>query len=302
MITKTVHRSFFILLLVFQSMFSQEVQDDKGKKSFFGHIYSKKYKIPVERATVVLYSVNTLKTFVADEYGKVEIPVEYINSINHVEVSSIGFKKKVSETVSDTIYLDEDTNQLSEVIVNSKSKIKYQLSFFDELNSFETNFSWDAKAAVYIPKNNEDRCIKDLLFAVSDFGGVKNLKYLPFKVNLYTVDSLGFPYKPILEKDILITKTDAKKWTTVDVSKFEIKVPDKGLFVVFMILDKNNYKEEFVYSKRGPISAVPALKAYRYNKDYIRKSYLYRPYYYELLNKDNVWTLENLHYMIDVAY
>ncbi|KGO93839.1 hypothetical protein Q767_14275 [Flavobacterium enshiense DK69] len=283
-------------------MSSQEVQNKNGKRSFFGHIYSENYKIPIEKATVKIYLANGYKTFIADENGKFEMSNEYINEIDHVEVSSIGFKKKVSKIVSDTIYLDEDTNQLSEVIVDSKSKIKYQLSFFEKLNSFETNLSWNSKAAVYIPKNYEDKCVKNLLFGVSDFGRVKNLKYLPFKVNLYTVDSLGFPYKPILEKDILVTKTDAKKWTTVDVSKFGITVPDEGLFVVFIILDQKDYKNDFIYSKYGPIAAVPALRAYRYDKNFIRKSYLYRPYYYEPLNKNNVWTLENLHYMVDIDY
>ncbi|ESU29690.1 hypothetical protein FLJC2902T_01630 [Flavobacterium limnosediminis JC2902] len=300
MITKIAHRVFFILLLVFHSMSSQEAQNDNGKTSFFGYIYSKNYKIPAEKATVKIYLANGHKTFIADENGKFEMPNEYVNNIDYVEVSSIGFEKKVSKIVSDTIFLDDYSNQLSEVIVNSKSKIKDELSFFEKLKSFETNFSWNAKAAVYIPKSNDNKYVKNLLFAVSDFGGVKNLKYLPFKVNLYTVDSLGFPYKPILEKDILVTKTDTEKWTTVDVSKFKVAIPDEGFFVVFIILDGKDYKTDFVWSKHGSIAAVPALKAYKYNKNYIRKSYLCRPYNYALLNKSDAWTLEKLHYMIDI--
>ncbi|MTH16370.1 hypothetical protein [Flavobacterium sp. LC2016-01] len=190
--------------------------------------------------------------------------------------------------------------KLDAVIVNSNFKSKQELSFFEKLNSFETNFSWTDKAATYIPKSSENKEIKNLLFSVSDYGGITNLKYLPFKVNLYTVDSLRMPGKPILEQDILVKKDDNEYWTKVDISKSKITIPDEGIFVVFILLEKENYPTDFIYSKKGLIAVVPALKAYRYSKTYIRKSYIYRQCNYP--EKCNIWLPEHSHFIMDVEY
>ncbi len=288
----------FILLLFFQNIFSQEILNKNNGHLFWGYVYSNEQRLPIEKATIKIFSNNITKYFITDENGKFEIPN---NTIDSIEVSSLGYKKRIYKIILDTIYLDNDQNQLSEVIISTKTKIKNQLSFFEKLNSFETNFSWNNKAAIYIPKSNgSSEYIKNLLFAVSDFGGVKNLKFLPFKINLYTVDSLGLPSKPILEEDILVTKTDTENWTKVDISKFKTVIPDEGIFVVFIILAEKDYPTDFVNSKYGLISAVPALRAYKYNDKYVRKSYLYRKCNY--LDICNVWFLEKLHYMIDVEF
>lgn len=285
-----------ILLLFFQNIFSQETLHKSNL--FLGYVYSNDKRLPIEKATIKIFSNKISKYFITDENGKFEIPN---NKVDSIEVSSLGYKKRIDKVILDTIYLDNEQNQLSEVIINPKIKIKNQLSFFEKLNSFETNFSWNNKAAIYIPKSNgNNEYIKKLLFSVSDYGGVKNLKFLPFKTNLYTVDSLGFPSKPILEEDILVTKTNTENWTKVDVSKFKIIIPDEGIFVVFIILHEKDYPISFINSKHGNISAVPALKAYKYNDQYIRKSYFFRDCNY--LDKCNIWLLEKLHYMIDVEF
>ncbi|MDQ6472480.1 hypothetical protein RB619_17700 [Flavobacterium sp. LHD-80] len=196
-----------------------------------------------------------------------------------------------------TIFSQE---KLDDVIVNSNFKSKQELSFFEKLNSFETNFSWNNKAATYIPKGSENKEIKKLLFSVSDCHGVKNLKYLPFKVNLYTVDSLKMPGKPILEQDILVKKDDNEYWTKVDISKFKITIPEEGIFIVFIILEEKEYPTDFIYSKIGLISAVPALKAYKYSKTYIRKSYRYSQYHTP--DKRDMWLPTKYHYIMDVEY
>lgn len=285
-----------ISLLFFQNIFSQVILSKND--IFLGYVYSSDKRLPIEKATIKIFSNNISKYFITDENGKFQIPY---NTVDSIEVSSLGYKKRIYNKILDTIYLDNNQNQLSEIIIKPITKIKYQFSFFEKLNSFETNFSWNNKAAIYIPKskgNNE--YIKKLLFAVSDYGGVKNLKFLPFKTNLYTVDSLGFPSKPILEEDILVTKTDNENWTKVDVSKSKTVIPDEGIFVVFIILDKKDYKLDVINSKYGKISAVPGLKAYKYDDRYIRKSYVFRECNYE--DKCNIWLLEKLHYKIDVEY
>ncbi|RXM43918.1 hypothetical protein [Flavobacterium sp. YO12] len=281
-------------------MFSQEIKNEHNSNFFIGYIYSNTDCLPIEKANIRISAKNKLSYSTTDRDGKFELSSNYGNAVDFIEVSSMGFKKVIKSTISDTIYLENETNQLSEIIINSKPHVKQQLSFFEKLNTFEVNFSWDSKAAVYIPRNNENKEIKNLLFAVSDYGGVKNLKFLPFKVNLYTVDSLGRPYKPILDKDIPVIKQNNDDLTKVDISKYKITIPNSGIFVAFIILEEKEYSTHFIYSKRGLISAVPALKAYKYNDAYIRKSYLFNKCDYP--EKCNIWLPQNRHYLIDVEF
>ncbi|MBF4518772.1 hypothetical protein IRZ71_20650 [Flavobacterium sp. ANB] len=297
---KTLFNLIFILLLTFHNLFSQVIKNQDYSNLIIGYVYSRNNGLPIEKATIKTSSKNELRYFTTDINGKFEIPNTPQNKIDFFEISSLGFKKVLNKIITDTIYLENYTNQLNEVIINSKSKTKYKLSIIEKLNNFETNFSWENKAAVYIPKSNQNNCIKNLLFAISDYGGVKNLKYLPFKVNLYTVDSLGKPLKPVFEKDIISKKNDDNSLTKVDISKFKITIPDEGIFVVFIILEKKDYPVDFINSSFGIISAVPALKAYKYSKDYIRKSYLYRQCDYP--EKCNIWLPQDLHYIMDVEY
>ncbi|MHC0441671.1 carboxypeptidase-like regulatory domain-containing protein [Flavobacterium sp. 3-210] len=293
---------FFILFLIFQNAISQQSQNTSNSDLFVGHVYSEENNLPISNVTIKTFSKNGSKYFVTDENGKFEIPNNDKNKIDYIEISSLGFKKLIKKTILDTIYLATETNQLDEIIINSKSELKDMLSFFEKLNTLEANFSWDNKAATFIPKNKENKEIRNLLYAVSDFKGVKNLKYLPFKANLYSVDSLGMPNKPILEEDILVKKENDENWVKVDISKYKITIPEEGVFVVFIILGEEDYKyQDFIRSYIGWISPVPALKAYKYNKNYIRKSYIYRNCSYP--EKCNIWLPEKyFHYLIDVEY
>jgi len=301
--TKTFSKLIFIFLLAFQNIFSQAILKSNSNL-FTGHIYSAESGLPIANATIKTLSRAGLRYFTTDKKGKFEIPNDYKKTIDFTEITSLGFKKEVRKGVLETIYLENDNNELDEVIVSTKLKMKNELSFLEKLNTRETNFSWNDKASIYIPKNSDDKCIKNLLFAVSDFGGVKNLQYLPFSVNLYTADSLGMPDKPIFEQDIPAKKEKPEHWTKIDISKYKIKIPEAGIFVVFIILPENAYPIDFIKAKFGnnirTIAAVPALKAYNYSKTYIRKSYLY--YECDDIENCNKWKPQILHYMMDVEY
>lgn len=301
-------KNLYLIVFVFaQNSFSQELQSKINQISRIS-VYSKSSNLPIEGASAKLTFINDSSEFViSDKQGVFKISPfkDRNNEIKSIEISSLGYKKIVTKFLLQSYFLNDNVEDLNEIVIPKKSNAKQELSFFEKLNSVPINFSWEGKAAVFIPKVNGDSQIKKVLFGVSDFGGVKNLKYLPFKFNLYTKDSLGYPDKPLLEKDILIAKKDSKIWTKVDVSSYNLKMPNDGVFIVFILLKQEEYKyknDEFISSKIGAIAAVPALRAYRYQKDYIRKSYYFHNYFYLPLQKSNIWTLEECHYWMDIEF
>jgi hypothetical protein len=77
------------------------------------------------------------------------------------------------------------------------------------------------------------------------------MKYLPFKVNFFTVNiETGKPDKKILPEDILLRKNNKKKWFEVDFSNYNINVPPEGMYVAFIILDSKDYKVNTIWSHR----------------------------------------------------
>jgi hypothetical protein len=135
-----------------------------------------------------------------------------------------------------------------------------------------------------------------------DLYGVKGMKYLPFKVNFFTVNiETGKPDKKILPEDILLRKNNKKKWFEVDFSNYNINVPPEGMYVAFIILDSKDYKVNTIMSKYGVIDAVPYLKLRRTNKKN-EKSYVFHPHYFEPVKEYNYWERLQAVFEIEVEF
>jgi len=252
-------------------------------------------------------SENKLRTNVTDKQGRFWFLNVKKESVQKIEITHLSFDKESYSIINDSIfYLNEKTNKLSEVsIAFKKEKVIYDLPFVDKLTVHSRNFGWDMKMAVFIPqeKTTKDRVIKKILYEVSDFGGVKGLKYQPFMANLYTIDTITkLPDKSLIKDGILVSKKDDKKWVEVDVSDYNFTIPREGIFIVFEILSQDKYKVDFIQSNIGAISAVPAIKAYKYNKEYIRKSYMNVKVWTIPIDRSNIWVEEECHYLMDLKF
>lgn len=288
---------YFILFLFFSGYaYTQE-------SSFEGFVYSNSSGLPVENATIKVITKNNSFLCVSNNKGKYQFKNFEKNEIQSFEVSHISFKNKKTSKFIDTIFLVEKINYLDDVVVSSKKKV-YKLSPFKKLFTEVRNFSWDESIAVFVPQEleNKGREIKKLLYAVSDYGGVKGLKYQPFSANVYSVDTITkLPKEHIIKDKIIVKKKDEKFWVEVDVSEYNIKIPKEGVFIVMELLDKDIYKELIVQSTKGLISAVPAIKAYTFDDEYVRKSYM-KGRYIVTDNNDDVWIEKKCHYLMDVEF
>ena len=207
-----------------------------------------------DRDTVAILNSSMTGTFKIPQNSRSfdRILITHLN-YNSLQVLGADLKK-------DTLYLEKNKYELDELEIKWKKRIERNLI------PFTVNLSHEQQlATLFISKKNSGSHVKSIKAQVIDLFGVKNLKYLPFKLQLRAVNpENNFPGKLIFESDVL-SKKDSKKYFELDVSSLNITLPINGLFVVFEVLDEKNYPVTFITSKVGVIVAVPQLKSKRKN-------------------------------------
>lgn len=208
--------------------------------------------------------VYTDSVFVGATNYNGNIKIDVSGSYKNVIVSHVTYEKRIisrdSLAVRKVYTIKKLGYVLDEVVVDSRTDN-------DSTSYLYRAFSYGLRVATHIRATSGDK-ITILKFKVSNTLGVKGLIFLPFMANVYTIDSITkLPGKPLLPEDVLVENKNGATWATVDISKYDIKVPKQGACVVFIIPHTDFipgqdgfYKTFTVMSKVGPIAAVPYLK------------------------------------------
>lgn len=195
-------------------------------------------------------------------------------ALEHIYLKHISFEeKKVHKNLLEggVIYLQEKSNVLSEILIET-SKVKLEdifqkkalLNFSRIVRSGKPSFS--SHIALFIPKEKTGNFIIKSLYVKPTLGywdKKTQIRYLPFRVNLYSVDSVSFlPGNKIIEDGILTQKSAGDELVTVDVSQYDIKFPNDGIFVVVELLErKDSYNDRPAFEAVLP-SKNSAFKSY----------------------------------------
>ncbi len=270
--------------------------------------FSQKTKKKVSKAHITLFGYQN-KVVISDSLGLFNIKKTWLKNTDSIKISALGYQTLTLYDLKETTYYLEEHIELLDEVILSTTKKKYSntTSLFNKLNKRATNLIWNGISAVYIPQSKKNKKIKNLLYRVVDFRGVRGIQYLPFKANIYSVDpKTGLPGKPILN-DIITKKKYGQKWAKVPIVSYNITIPKEGIFVILKVLDQSEYELDFLQSDIGIIEAVPALLYHKYDPNYIRKSYRYTNYtYYKnegyKIYPKKAWRLQHRHYLIDVDY
>lgn len=190
------------------------------------------------------------------------IKIDVSGSYKNVIVNHVAYEKRVipkdSLAIRKVYAMMKLNYVLDDVVVDSRTDK-------DSTTSLYGSFSYGMKIASPLKAPVGEK-LTILKFRVTNTQGVKGLNFLPFKANVYALDSITkLPGKPLLPHDIVVENKSGATWATTDISKYDIKVPREGACVVFIIpglesLDEGFYKTFTVMSKVGAISAVPYLK------------------------------------------
>ena len=178
--------------------------------------------LPLKNAHI--FSNNNL-IGVTDIYGK----YEFKKKQNNLKISHLGYQDLfIKEVINDTIVIIKfEKINLNEISIEYKKEKKVQ-SFLNNIIVGETNFTFREHALVLLEGNSER--INSLSIEVIDVFGVKNIKFRPFRLNIFEFDTLTNSLgKKVFESEIL-SKSDNKKYFNY---KFREDFKLKGKFFLF---------------------------------------------------------------------
>lgn len=223
-------------------------------------LLDKDTKLAIENANI---DFNNGKGTHTDNQGAFIIP----ENTKFIKISFIGYESlELSiKTKLDTIFLTRFTENLNEVSV-LKEKRDYQQIFPQKgfNNLLMENWGSDGNTiesvvikAIYIPNESKDttKIISKIILHPTDYTSVslgekkkhekqKDQKYAPFKINLYTVDTIiGIPIKRIFEKDITVQLKEGEKQLSYElIIDQQLNFPIEGVFIAISSFKKDYYE------------------------------------------------------------
>ena len=210
------------------------------KQTWTGKILSNEN--PVSFATVVV--LPSQKVFTAEEDGSVIF--EYIES-DSVKISCLGYRSmafagkdlvKISE-----IKLKQVVFQIDEVKITSKQNTEWW-GMKGEKSTMGWRFPPGSQAALFIPNpEKKSGIITKLRYFLSDFIFSKAHR-IPFNIKVLTVGADGSPDKDLIPETVMV-QSKRKKWFEVDISQYNISIPENGFFICMDFLPKSQYEYEY---------------------------------------------------------
>lgn len=207
------------------------------------------------------FSINTIKDFTTLK-------------ISHIIFGNTFFTKDVIIN-TDKIYIEEKTNNLEEVKIGFQKKIKKIIFPEKDILSLKKNgvsFPFNSEVAIYVPNDDqlEEYSIKKIIIKTEKNQFIKNnnSKYVPFEVNLYSVDSIkGLPDEKIFKDNFFAVRNKTEDNVTIDLSYISrTQFPKNGIFIVIGLFDEDYYNKMGYFEK-------PSFKVVRKKKKSNFKEY-----------------------------
>lgn len=187
----------------------------------------------------------------AEENGTFSLEVK---TEKRIVFSALGYENKIvlSSDVN-TVVLSPKTLELNEVVIE-KTKATREIAIGDfsgiYLNSGVANVGQEdvhvwAKLIRFNEKVKEHPFIKSIEFATRS-----RLKNALLRIRVFNINSEEIPIGDAIEEDILVQVKKGKNNNIVDLAKYNIKIPEEGIFIGFeyLKLEQNKliYKGEIV--------------------------------------------------------
>jgi hypothetical protein len=240
--------------LLFLSCFAQD-----NKKFFVADSLTRE---PIEYACIVFIGID------GGTYSNEQGFFYVSQNIEQIELSSIGYYSKTVKLSknTDTIFLSPQVYEISEtkIIPTSKKRKPVELGYAKENKNniiFSHNRSGD-EITVYISINNESnifRLIKQVIIRgetlkKQTFAGTDCAILSIFKINFYRVTENKEIGELLNTEDIIFTSDVLKSKTKLDVSKYNIYMPEGGIFVaVEWVGEINPDTKEIIINDKGGV-------------------------------------------------
>ncbi len=241
-----------IILFIFlcgQSIIAQEI-------SVTFTVKDKVSKKPIEGA--LAYYMDSVSA--TNDEGKVTMSLVIGNQ---VRITHIGYKTaiyKFDKELSE-IYMIPESISMKEIVLENKadytnSKTILPKKSFGNLlpHSYGTGAPLGVNEikAVFIPNTlHQKAIIQEILLEPTDYlilsdkkEKIEGGKYAPFKINLYTVDTLyNIPDKPIFATDFTAQLNRGENYVKIILKEKQAVFPEKGIFIIISSFDKEFYRK-----------------------------------------------------------
>jgi hypothetical protein len=254
-----------------------------AQKEIKGYIFDRKTNESIAYA-ILSASNNNYGTY-ADSLGYFKF--NYSSEKDSIRITHLGYKPimvNLNSLKNDPrIYLDPNPIGLNDVVVKA-TKMKRKEIKIGNLKNKEAVWlvpSYATIFATYIPfpKNENNLTLNSisLKLHLTD-------KNYPLRIRLFNVGNDGKPSEDILKENVILKafdKVNTNYTAVVDISKYNIKMPNEGVFVALEWIDlEGSAKDMKAAGKNGPyVFSTRHIKIYntRWVKFYYQNSWQKRP-------------------------
>lgn len=223
------------LLLLSLFCASQIFSQTKRAKGF---VFDEVTNQPIPYVNISIIESNNGTS--SDENGSFELEIKTDDINKKALLSSLGYENliiSVAELIySKKLYLKVKIETLNEVLLFDKFEEKIlkvnELEEGDLCSGFATNEQKPWMLALHFPYKeiyNETNFLKAVKFY---FGNKKNKKS-KFRLRVFSVNNEGLPGEDLLTENVIIDLEKHQKIAEVDISKFNLVIPDNGIYVAY---------------------------------------------------------------------
>ncbi len=202
---------------------------------------------PIPYVSVWIQNENIGTT--TEENG--EFTINLMEKNKNLIFSALGFEKKIIKaSKAILVNLKPIAYQLDEVVI-SEEKLETKVVEIGKTDnqiyqSFDNGPRVDTKYFPYRTTYKKTKFIKKVTIETDS-----RIENATIKMHFYSVDANGFPGEELLDKDFIVSIKKGTKKNFFDVTKFNLTMPKKGLFVGFekLIIEKNKLEKTITDSK-----------------------------------------------------
>ncbi|WP_395046616.1 carboxypeptidase-like regulatory domain-containing protein [Flavobacterium sp.] len=228
---------------------------------------------PIPYVSIWIQNENIGTT--AEENG--EFTISSTEKNKNLIFSALGYEKKIIKASKATLVnLKLIAYQLDEVVISEDRLETKVVEIGANKNgiyqSFDNGPRIDTKFFPYNPAYKKTKFIKKVTIETDS-----RIENATIKIHFYSVDANGFPSEELLDKNFIVSVKKGTKKNFFDITKFNLRIPKRGLFVGFekLSIEKNKLEKTITDSKT--------------NKTQIQKTYF--PFVmYNFVERDFLYT------------
>jgi CarboxypepD_reg-like domain len=187
--------------------------------------------------------------------------------------SALGFEKKaVMVNEAKSVQLKPIEYQLQEVMISNRLQTK-EIEIGKTNAAIRQAFDYgpriDTKFFPYLPEYKKTKFIKQVSIVTDS-----KIETARIKIHLYEVNDDGFPGKELIGKELFVTIQKGTRTHKIDISKYNLVIPKKGLFVGFekLLIESNKVEKTITDSN------TKTTKIVRTYYPYVLYNYIERPF------------------------